>query len=164
MRIDAVAEDLGREAVRAAIVRDRLGLQDALEAIAEADPVLRERVLPIYCAIGRQALSSIYGGARASQEQNLEMARQIRRKESSWAVVEVRELWEMLESLSLDEHVPQMAAERLPITLFVVVRNLLACCTETSGFATSFDCLDAIVSDLDGQLSSWPGTISKAEP
>ncbi|MCE0539349.1 hypothetical protein LWF15_28010 [Kineosporia rhizophila] len=147
MKIDPAAEDLGREAVRTAIAKDRGGFEKALEEIARAAPALRDQVLPIYSAVGRSVLRSIYSGGAPNQKQNLEMAQQIRAT-SPWAPLELKEIWETLEGLSSANHTPDVAPERLAATLFVVVGYLLAAYTKSSGFESFYDYLDAVLNDL----------------
>jgi hypothetical protein len=150
MNIDPAAEDLGREAVRQAVARNRDGLATALETIAQADSPLRDQVLPIYSAVGRYALRSIYENGSPNQQQNLEMAQRIKEKED-WAPLVVRDVWEILEGLSSDDHTPEVPIERFAATLFVVVGYLLSHYTQSSGFATFYDYLDEILNQLISQ-------------
>ncbi|MBT0770772.1 hypothetical protein KIH74_17650 [Kineosporia sp. J2-2] len=147
MHIDPAAEDLGREAIRTAIAQDQDGFLASLESMAQAEPILREQVLPIYSAVGRAALLTVYSDGPPNQQQNLDMARQIK-EEEPWTPLTVRELWEILEGLSLDEHVPQMAAERLPTALFVVTGYLLSTYAQGQGFGNFYEYLDAILDEL----------------
>jgi len=147
MNIDPAAEDLGREAVRCAIAKDPDGFQAALGAIADAGHGLGGQVLPIYSAVGRAALRSIYVHGSPNQQQNMEMAQQIK-SGSTWAPCELRDIWEILESLSNDQHTPKLPTERLAVTLFVVVGYLLAAFTKSSGFESFYDYLDSILNDL----------------
>jgi hypothetical protein len=150
MQIDPAAEDLGREAVRTVVARDPEGLITAIEMITQADPALRDQVLPIYSAVGRSALRNVYENGHPNQQQNLDMARRIQEKEP-WTPLEVRELWEILEGLASDEHTPQVPPEHFAAALFVVVGYLLAHYARTSGFATFYEYLDDILNGLVAQ-------------
>lgn len=147
VKIDPAAEDLGREAVRCAIAKDAEGFRAALETIAHSASSQRDQVLPIYSAVGRSALLSIYAGGAPNQQQNMEMAQQIKAA-ASWAPLELRDIWELLEGLTSDQHIPKLPAERLAATLFVVVGYLLSAYTKSSGFQSFYDYLDAILNEL----------------
>jgi len=152
MEIDPAAEDLGREAVRTAVAKDPEGFLAALQGVGQAPPTLRDQVLPIYSAVGRSALLSIYQEGTPNQQQNMDMAREIKASES-WAPLELRDLWETLEGLSNQHHIPAVPAERLPGTLFVVVGYLLAQYTKGSGYSSFYDYLDSILNVLVKQSS-----------
>ncbi|GAA3623555.1 hypothetical protein GCM10022223_45690 [Kineosporia mesophila] len=152
MHIDPAAEDLGREAVRTAIAQDKDGLLAALEQIAQAETPVQEAVLPIYGAVGRSALMRIYKDGPPNQQQNLDMARRIKEKED-WTPLEVRELWEIIEGLSTDDHAPQVPADRFAVAIFVVVGYLLSHYVGNTGFTTFYEYLDDILNELVTQQS-----------
>ena len=147
MEIDVAAEDLGRRAVRWAIAGDRDEFLAAVGAIADAEPKVRDQVLPIYAAVGHAALRTIHQGNVPNQAQNQETAQDLLASEP-WVPVGVPDVYEILESYSSPERAPQVAPERLAMAVFITDGYLLSRYTKGLGYQDFYAFLNDILNGL----------------
>jgi hypothetical protein len=148
MKIDPKAEDLGREAVVAAIGRNQERFLAAVDAISNSAPKTAEQVLPIYVGVARLGLLSVYKGQIPSENQNRKMADEIIESEA-WAPLVADDVHEFLEGLSVAGHDPQIPVDRFPTTVFVTVAYILSSYRGALGFDDFYDLLDALEAQLD---------------
>jgi hypothetical protein len=147
MKINPQAELLGRETVSACIARDLERVIRAMQAIEEATPETSTQVLVIYAGVGRAALMSIFQGDLPNEAQNRDLARKIVASET-WTHLTEDGTYEVLESLSVN-HVPAVPVGEAVATLFVTIGYLLAVYCKPLGYATTYELLDALLTELE---------------
>ena len=147
MKINPQAELLGRETVSACIARDLERAIRAMEAIEKAPAETSAQVLVIYGGVGRAALLSIFQGGLPNEPQNRKLAREVVASET-WTKLTEDGAYEVLESLVVD-HVPTIPVGEAVATLFVTIGYLLAIYCKPLGYATTYELLDALLTELE---------------
>ena len=149
MKIDSEVEDLGREALVAAVAEDIDRFIAALDAIAAKGQETRMAVLRLYVAIGRAALIAIHQGGIPSERQNRELAEKAVKAESTWSPVTVEDVYALLEGFCVDDKMPDIAPERFISTLFITVNYMLSWYSGGQGYESFYDFLDAILNTIE---------------
>jgi hypothetical protein len=147
MKINPKAEILGRETVVACIARDPERVVRAMEAIEQEDPKTSGQVLEIYGGVGRAALMAVYKGGLPNEPQNRELAHEIV-SSGTWTDLSETSTFEVLESLTI-EHVPVVPPGEAVATLFITIGYLLAIYCEPLGYATTYELLDALLTEIE---------------
>lgn len=100
--VDPAAEALGRTAVRWAGANQKDQFLEAVDRIADAPPEQRDKVVPIYVGVAALALRAIHQGGTPNQVQNQALAEELL-EHLPWGVVELRDVYGVLESLTAGE-------------------------------------------------------------
>jgi hypothetical protein len=119
----------------------------AIEAIEQEDPKTSGQVLEIYASVGRAALLAIFKGGLPNEPpepQTRPRGRYLR----NWTDLNENSTYEVLESLTVD-HVPAVPPGEAVAALFVTIGYLLSVYYEPLGFATAYELLDALLTELE---------------
>lgn len=147
MNVDPAAEALGRTAARWAGANQKDQFLEAIKNMADADPKIRDQVLPIYVGVAALALRAIHQGHSPNQPQNQELAEELL-AHLPWSLVELGDVYSALEAISDGNERLDTSSPQAVLSIFMIVGYIIAWYHRGLGYDDPYKFLDALLNTL----------------